>query len=48
MMHSNFSTAETGVADAVILEIDLAGRYVEPLLGARAAVDAAGGEGAQA
>ena len=40
--------AETAVGDAVNLEIDLVARYVERLLGARAAVDAAGGEGAQA
>ena len=41
-------SAETAVGDAVNLEIDLVARYVERLLGARAAVDAAGGEGAQA
>ena len=44
--HTRF--AETAVGDAVNLEIDLVARYVERLLGARAAVDAAGGEGAQA
>ena len=44
--HTRFS--ETAVGDAVNLEIDLVARYVERLLGARAAVDAAGGEGAQA
>ena len=44
--HTRF--AETAVGDAVNLEIDLAARYVERLLGARAAADAAGGEGAPA
>ncbi|KAF1704129.1 riboflavin synthase [Pseudoxanthomonas kaohsiungensis] len=44
--HTRF--AETAVGDAVNLEIDLVARYVERLLGARAAVDAVGGEGAQA
>ena len=38
----------TRPGDPVNLEVDLVARYVERLLGARAAVDAAGGEGAQA
>ena len=44
--HTRF--AEIGVGTAVNLEIDLVARYVERLLGARAASDAASGEGAQA
>ncbi|WP_372015906.1 riboflavin synthase [Pseudoxanthomonas sp. 10H] len=44
--HTRF--AETAAGDAVNLEIDLVARYVERLLGARAAVEAAGGEGAHA
>ena len=44
--HTRF--AETAAGDAVNLEIDLVARYVERLLGARVAVDDAGGEGAQA
>ena len=45
---ANTRFSEMAVGDAVNLEIDLVARYVERLLGARAAADAAGGEGAQA
>ena len=45
---ANTAFAATAVGSAVNLEIDLVARYVERLLGARVAVEAAGGEGAQA